>query len=645
VELKGRVQVEDVKPSVDCGRYAAKTVIGDRVIVGTDVFREGHELVAAAVQFRGPSDTDWREEPLTLDVNDRWYGSFAATEMGAWRYRVAAWTDFYASWLDGVRKKHTVGQTDLDVDFAEGASLLDRRAAPAHAKRALTEAAAFLRSDAPVAERLAVASDPAVLRALRAYPERLDTTTSPELPLWVDRERAQFSAWYEMFPRSEGATATTSGTFADAAKRLPAIAEMGFDVVYLPPIHPIGRAFRKGRNNALTPEPTDPGVPWAIGSEEGGHTEVHPDLGTIADFDEFVAEAKRHDLEVAMDYAIQVSPDHPWVREHPEWFKQRPDGTIQYAENPPKKYQDIYPVNFDTPDYDGLLAELKRVLEFWIDHGVRIFRVDNPHTKPLPFWGWLIGEVHRERPDVLFLSEAFTRPKMMKTLAKLGFSQSYTYFAWRNTKQELIDYVTELAHTDMADYFRPNFWPNTPDILTEYLQYAPPAAFKVRLLLAALLSPAYGIYSGYELYENEPRPGVEEYLDNEKYQYKPRDWSRPDSLAPFITLVNRIREEHRAFRRLRNIWFHHIGNDQLLCFSKVEKDRTRPVLVVVNLDPRNPQEATTWLDLWQLGLEHAGPFEAHDLLTDTAYIWHGPENYVRLDPMYEVAHVFRLRAL
>jgi len=644
--FKGRVQIENVSPSVDCGRYAAKGIVGDQVAVGADIFREGHELVAAVIQYRGPSGTGWREEPLRLDVNDRWHGVFPVDGIGPWRYRILAWTDYYASWLDSLRKKHLAGQVDLDVDLEEGARLLERRHAPEPAKRALSRAAAILRSDTPLAERVAAANDPSLLRLLSAHPERLDVTTSVEFPLWVDREAARFSSWYEMFPRSEGATATRSGSFADAAKRLPAIAEMGFDVVYLPPIHPIGRSFRKGRNNTLQAEPTDPGVPWAIGSEEGGHTAVHPDLGTLDDFDEFVTEARRHGLEIALDFAIQCSPDHPWVRQHPEWFKHRPDGTIQYAENPPKRYQDTYPIDFDTPDIDTLRNELKAILDHWIGHGIKIFRVDNPHTKPLPFWEWLIAEIHREHPDVLFLSEAFTRPKMMYALAKLGFSQSYTYFAWRNTKQELTDYLTELTRTEVTNFFRPSFWPNTPDILTSYLQHGGPPAFKIRLVLAALACPAYGLYSGYELYEHlAVAPGSEEYLDSEKYQYRPRDWGRPDSLAPFITKINRIRSEYTVFRELRNLWFHHVGNDQILCFSKVELDRTNPILVVVNLDPLHSQDATTWLDLWQLGLEDSGPFEAYDLITDTAYIWHGPTNYVRLDPSYEPVHVLRLRAL
>jgi starch synthase (maltosyl-transferring) len=645
--VKNRVQIQAITPSIDCGRYPAKAVVGDEVVVGADIFREGHELLAAAIRYRGPQDDGWREVPMALDVNDRWYGAFPVDAVGAWRYQVVAWTDHWASWLHGVEKKVAAGQEDLSSELAEAAALLRRRKAPKAARVVLDEAVAALEGDGTTAQKLAVVRDPDLHVLLDRHPERLDATTSkPELGLWVDREAARFSAWYEFFPRSEGAVEGRSGTFKDAAQRLPAIAEMGFDVVYLPPIHPIGRSFRKGPNNTLTPGPEDPGVPWAIGSEEGGHKDVHPELGTIDDFDDFVAEAKRNDLEVALDFAIQCSPDHPWVKEHPEWFKHRPDGSIAYAENPPKKYQDIYPIDFDTPDIEGLKAELKSVLDHWISHGVTIFRVDNPHTKALPFWEWLIAAIKLEHPEVLFLAEAFTRPKMMQTLAKLGFSQSYTYFTWRNTKSELTEYCTELAHTQMADYYRPNFWPNTPDILHEYLQTGGRPAFKTRLVLAATLSPAYGIYSGYELGENVPvREGSEEYLDSEKYQYRPRDWDRPDSLAPYIARVNRIRREHAALRHLKTLWFHHIGNDQLLCYSKVEPGRRNPVLVVVNLDPHHPQEGTTWLDLWQLGLEGVGPFEAHDLLTDTTYVWHGPANYVRLDPAVESAHILRLRPL
>jgi starch synthase (maltosyl-transferring) len=660
--VKNRVIIQGISPSIEAGRFAAKAVVGDDVVVAADILREGHELLQAAIRYRGPGDDRWHEAPLRLDTNDRWYGAFPVDRVGAWRYGVIAWTDHYGTWLDGTRKKLHAGQLgrassseavghEADVAFADGAVLLERRLPRLRraVKEVLAETIAVLRGDGEPHEKLAAAEDPDLLALLDRHPERTDRSLSrPDLPLWVDRERAQFSAWYELFPRSYGATESRSGTFADAAKRLPAIADMGFDVVYLPPIHPIGTTNRKGTGGPTDLDPTAdaPGVPWAIGGPAGGHTSVHPDLGTIDDFDAFVAEARALGMEVALDYAIQCSPDHPWVTEHPEWFRHRSDGTIAYAENPPKKYQDIYPIDFDTPDITGLTNALRDVVDFWISHGVKVFRVDNPHTKALPFWEWLIAEIHAEHPDVIFLAEAFTRPKMMQTLAKLGFSQSYTYFTWRNYKHEIIEYVTELAHGEMADYYRPNFWPNTPDILHAYLQHGGRPAFKVRLVLAALLSPSWGMYSGYELAENVPlHADSEEYHESEKYRYKPRDWEQPHTLEPDITRINRIRRRFPAFRELRNVWFHHIGNDQLLCFSKVAANRTDAVLVIVNLDPHHPQDGTTWLDMWQLGLEHAGPFEAHDLLTDTSYIWRGPENYVRLDPAHEPAHVLALRAL
>ncbi len=463
--------------------------------------------------------------------------------------------------------------------------------------------------------------------------------------LWVDRPLAAFSAWYEMFPRSEGAQPPRGGTFATAAARLPAIADMGFDIVYLPPIHPIGTTFRKGPNNSLESGPGDVGSPWAIGSPEGGHTAVHRDLGTIGDFDAFVERARGCGLEVALDIAVQCSPDHPWVREHPQWFRHRSDGTIRYAENPPKRYQDIYPVNFETEDRQALFEALRDVMLFWLEHGVSVFRVDNPHTKHLPFWEWVIPELRAADPDVVLLSEAFTRPRVMERLAKVGFTQSYTYFTWRNTKQELTEYLTELSQTEKVDWFRPNFWTNTPDILHEVLQDGGPPAFRLRLVLAALGCPSWGMYAGYELCERVPvRRGSEEYVDAEKYQLRPRDWTRSDSLAPLITQVNRIRRAHcGAISQLRTLRLHHVGNDAMLCFSRSDDARSDVLLVVVNLDPVNVREATTWLDLGVLGLTDTRPYEAHDELTDTTYVWNGPENYVRLDPSSQPAHVLHLR--
>lgn len=650
-----RIAIQEVRPQVDCGRYDAKAVVGEHVLVAADLIREGHDKLAAAVRYRPADESRWRESPLALDTNDRYHGSFPVDRIGRWQYRIVAWTDHWATWRRRLDTKVDAGmsEAELDLELADGAELLRRRPVPDRARPVLDDAAAAMTGEASLPERIAAARDAALEAVLAQHPERLDATESATLTLWVDRERALFTAWYEMFPRSEGAVVSEegpprSGTFATAADRLPAVAEMGFDVVYLPPIHPIGRTGRKGRHGPhdLEPSPHDPGVPWAIGSEEGGHDAVHPDLGTLDDFDAFRAEAERLGMEIAMDFAIQCSPDHPWVKEHPEWFRHRSDGSIAYAENPPKKYQDIYPLDFDTPDREGLWAELERILRFWIDRGVRIFRVDNPHTKALPFWEWVIERIRAGHPDVIFLGEAFTRPKMMATLAKLGFSQSYTYFAWRNTKEELTDYLTELTRTGLADYYRPSFWPNTPDILTAYLQQGGRPAFKIRLLLAALLSPAYGIYAGYELCENVPlAEGSEEYLGSEKYFYRPRDWDRPDSLAPYIARVNRIRGEHRSLQQLTNLWFHHIDNDQLLCFSKVAANRTDPILCVVNLDPHHPREATTGLDLWQLGMEHASAIEVHDLLTGARYVWDGPNNYVRLDPHVEPAHVLALTAL
>jgi starch synthase (maltosyl-transferring) len=480
-----------------------------------------------------------------------------------------------------------------------------------------------------------------VVELLDRHPPK-DVTRSTELEIWVDRPRALYGAWYEFFPRSEGATATTGGTFKQAAERLPAIAAMGFDVVYLPPIHPIGRTHRKGPNNTLDPGPDDPGSPWAIGSEAGGHDAVHPDLGTIEDFDAFVARAGELGMEVALDYALQCSPDHPWVEKHPDWFRVRPDGSVAYAENPPKVYQDIYPLNFDSPDAAALHAACKAVLDHWIAHGVRIFRVDNPHTKPVAFWQWLIAAVKAEHPDVIFLAEAFTRPAMMKVLAKIGFTQSYTYFTWRNAKAELEEYLTELAHSESAEYMRPNFFVNTPDILHAYLQHGGPAAFKVRAVLAAMLSPSWGVYSGYELFEHQAlRPGSEEYLDSEKYQYKPRDWSQP-SLAPYLARLNEIRRAHPALHWLRNLRFHLVDSPDVIAFSKRTGEDV--VLVVVNLNPQEARE--TFVHLWMpaLGLEwDSGAFDVFDELTGQAWTWHGASNWTRLDPRVEPAHVLHVR--
>ncbi|MDQ3953607.1 MAG: alpha-1,4-glucan--maltose-1-phosphate maltosyltransferase [Actinomycetota bacterium] len=645
---KGHVVVENVRPQVECGLFRAKAVVGDVVEVYAEIFRDGPAALRAVVRYRGPHDAKWQESPLEHLGNDEWTGSFRPTEIGRWSYQVEAWTDRFATWRSGFMKKVEAGQ-DVALEVEEGARLLEARLKKVPAKErgplnAAIEAARATTGDAIGFDdaRVEALLDEAVGVLMSRYPDRTGSTQSkPVLELTVDRERARFGAWYEFFPRSTGKPGV-HGTFKTAAKHLSTIADMGFDVVYLPPIHPIGTTFRKGKNNTLEAQAGDVGSPWAIGSEEGGHDAVNPQLGTIDDFDTFVAAAERASIEVALDFAIQCSPDHPWVKEHPDWFTIRPDGSIQHAENPPKKYQDIYPVNFDTPDKAALWTELKRVVDFWIGHGVKIFRVDNPHTKAFAFWQWLIDSVQEEHPDVIFLSEAFTRPKVMRRLAKLGFTQSYTYFTWRNTKWELEQYLTELTQTELADYFRPNFFANTPDILHEYLQQGGPPAFKIRLVLASMLSPTYGIYSGYELFENKPlQQGSEEYLHSEKYEVRHRDLGVEGSLVPYVKRINDIRRKHAASSELTNLLFHYVDNDNVMAFSKTSRDAD-PILVVVNLNPVHWAEATVHLDLDALGIDPAHPFRVHDLISDQTYLWHGSHNYVRLDPFEEPAHVFRV---
>jgi starch synthase (maltosyl-transferring) len=651
MDLKqGHVIIERIEPQIDGGRYRAKAVVGDEVEVGADIYRDGPAVLQAVIRYRGPSSRRWQEAPMRQADNDRWVGTFPPDKIGVWRYAIEAWTDRFATWKRDLIKRVDAGQ-DVDVELEEGALLMEARlgAVPATRRKKLQAAVDAVRAERPRKipkgvrnPRIEAVVDPQVESIMTAYADRSGSTISnPTLELFVDRERARFGAWYEFFPRSTG-TKKEHGTFETAKKELPRIAGMGFDVVYLPPIHPIGKSFRKGRNNKLKAGPGDVGSPWAIGGESGGHKDVHSELGTIEDFDDFVAEAERQGLEVAMDFAIQCSPDHPWVKEHPEWFVHRPDGTIRYAENPPKKYQDIYPINFDTDDKEGLWRELRSVLEHWISHGVKIYRVDNPHTKTFPFWEWVIEELKSEHPDLILLAEAFTRPKVMQHLAKIGFTQSYTYFTWRNEKWEIIEYLNELTRSEMRHYFRPNFFVNTPDILNEYLQMGGPPAFKIRLVLAAFLSPSYGIYSGYELYENVPmETGSEEYLHSEKYELRPRDFARSDSLIPYITRVNEIRHKHPALSELTNLTFHHIDKDHLLAFSKRSPGQDA-ILVIVNLNPFHWEEATVHLDLEALGVEEGRECEVHDLITDTTYVWRGSSSYVRLDPFEEPAHVFRI---
>jgi starch synthase (maltosyl-transferring) len=631
----GRIVIDDVHPRTPTG-FPAKAAVGEAFPVSADVFKDGHDILAARVRI---GDRTW---PLTLTGNDRWEAEVVLDEPGRHELVVEAWVDRFATWRHDVQAKAGAGQ-DLTTELQEGVLLF--QALLPHVpelRRPLVQEAAIqlARESCTVEVRLNAGLDDAVAAALQGVTVPADVTSAEPVPLWVDRTRGVFSAWYELFPRSEGG-------FVGATKRLAAIAEMGFDVVYLPPIHPIGRAHRKGKNNTLTPTADDVGSPWAIGGPEGGHAAIHPDLGSLEDFRAMVEEAKSLGMEIALDYALQCSPDHPWVEQHPEWFHHRPDGTIKYAENPPKKYQDIYPINFwpaKEKDRKALWTACKAILDHWIDQGVRIFRVDNPHTKPMAFWAWCIEAVQKDHPDVLFLAEAFTRPKVMAKLAEVGFTQSYTYFTWRETKQELTEYGEEVSEGPTAEYMRPNFWPNTPDILSGPLRDGSPGAFRMRAVLAATLVPSWGVYSGYELCENEPAsPANEEYLNSEKYEIKVRDWNRPDSLAPFLTRLNEIRRAHPAFQRLRGLRFHHTNTDQLLAYSRTSADGSDVVLVVVNLDPDQPHEDTLWLDLGALGLSWSDPFEAHDELTGQTFTWQGAEPYVRLDPAETPAHVLHLR--
>ncbi|HVO87339.1 MAG TPA: alpha-1,4-glucan--maltose-1-phosphate maltosyltransferase [Casimicrobiaceae bacterium] len=639
-----RAVIENVAPGVDGGRFAAKRCVGDTVVVEADVFVDGHESLRAVLLHRRRGEPRWNESEMTFLVNDHWRGEFAVTELGAYEFTVTAWPDAFLTWRHDLSRWTAVD--DVIVALQVGVALLRdtvRRTRGADAAR-LREWIARLTSQAdPLVLRSEALDDALMLLVERYADRRFATTHEPPLPVWVDPVQARFSAWYEMFPRSAG-SGGRHASFAECEARLPEIAEMGFDVLYFPPIHPIGRTKRKGRNNALVASEGDPGSPWAIGASEGGHKAIHPQLGSPEDFRRLVRAARERGIEVALDIAFQCSPDHPYVKEHPEWFRHRPDGSIQYAENPPKKYQDIYPFNFDTDQWRALWEELKSIFDHWIGEGVRVFRVDNPHTKPFAFWQWLIGEVKQAHPEVMFLSEAFTRPRPMHRLAKLGFTQSYTYFAWRNSKQELIDYFTELTQAHSREYFRPNVWPNTPDILTAYLQTGGRAAFIARLILASTLSASYGVYGpAFELLEHLPRePGSEEYLHSEKYEI--RDWQRdaPESLAPIMARVNVIRRANKALQQDWNLRFHATDNPQVICYSKATADGSNVILVVVNLDPYHKQSAFVELALAELGVDAMQPFDIEDLLTAARYTWRSARNYVELRPQELPAHVFRV---
>jgi starch synthase (maltosyl-transferring) len=643
---RARAVIETIAPAVGDGRFAVKRIVGDRVVVEADCFADGHDMLACILRFRREDDAEWQETPMAALGNDRWRGAFTVPAPGRYRYGVTAWVDAFLSWRHDFERR--VDAEDLKVAArvgADGIAAAAKRAAGKDAAR-LEQWALRLRKQDDVEALRALALDEELAALAMRYPDRSHATTYPvDFPLVVDRERARFSAWYELFPRSCAELPGAHGTLRDTAARLPYVAKMGFDVLYLPPIHPIGRERRKGPNNTLEARSTDVGSPWAIGAAEGGHKDLHPQLGTLDDFRALVAAAREHGLELALDIAYQCAPDHPYVDEHPAWFRKRPDGTVQYAENPPKKYQDIYPFNFESEEWQGLWSELESVFTFWIGEGVRIFRVDNPHTKTFAFWEWAISRIKRAHPDVLFLAEAFTRPRVMHRLAKLGFSQSYTYFTWRNTKTELTAYFTELTRGPGRDYFRPNCWPNTPDILPESLQVGGRAAFMSRLVLAATLAANYGMYGpAFELLEHVPRePGSEEYLNSEKYELRRWDLARADSLSGFIARVNAARRDNPALQSDEGLRFVDVDNEEIICYAKLDAAGDNPVVVVVNLDPHHAQSGWVTLDLADLGIEAGHSFQVHDLLTDARYLWSGPRNFVMLDPARAPAHIFRVR--
>jgi starch synthase (maltosyl-transferring) len=683
-EGRNRVIVEEIQPQVDCGRYPARRFLGDQVEITAAIFSDGHDHVAARLLYKPEGESDWRSTPMTPFPNDMWAARFTADRLGSWVFTIQAWVDHFDTWCADLRKrldaqpdpsdpvKRDLPPQDIPLAFNIGAQLIDQAAARAsgadarHLKNVATSLRWMADRKAPLYEY--PLSDP-IEQLVAQYPDLSYASSGKQLHLWIDRERARFSSWYELFPRSASPDPSRHGTFADVEALLPEIAAMGFDILYMPPIHPIGLAYRKGPNNSTTAGPDDEGSPWAIGSPEGGHKAIHSKLGTFTDFDNLVAAAHANGMEIAMDIAFQCSPDHPWVQEHPEWFKHRPDGTIQYAENPPKKYQDIYPLDFESSDWRGLWDELRSVFQFWIARGVRVFRVDNPHTKALQFWEWCINDLHTESPDVLFLAEAFTRPHVMYSLAKGGFSQSYTYFTWRTEKSELQTYFEEITKPPVSDFFTPNVWPNTPDILHASLQTGGRPAFMQRLILATTLAASYGIYGpAYELGENLPaKPGSEEYLNSEKYQIRQWDRSASSSIAPLVTRLNQIRRTNPALQSDLSLRFHHVDNPQIICYSKsapgeaIEDAGAPPfdvsradrlpinpppqpnvILVAVNLDPHNEQAGWIDLDLKQLGIGHDETFDVEDLLTGVHYQWQDRSNYVALRPQVKPAHIFRV---
>ncbi len=641
---KKRAVVDYVGPQVDCGRFPIKRAAGETVTVVAHAFGDGHDHIRAEILYRKREQREWAIGEMTYEVNDEWSASFRVLELGEYLYTARAWVDHFATWQSDLRKKLEAGQ-NVAVELQMGGGMILATAGMAEPDDApkLTEWAQVLQSPSHLARASDIALSEAVTEMMGKYTGKsLATTYDKELTVVVDRHKAVFSTWYELFPRSFG-EAGGHGTFRDCERLLPEIAGMGFDVLYLPPIHPIGRTNRKGKNNSPVSTPDDPGSPWAIGSALGGHMTIHPDLGSLDDFQHLIGKAGEYGLEVAMDLAFQCSPDHPYVKEHPEWFRWRPDGTVQFAENPPKKYEDILPLNFETDQWQTLWEELRSVVHFWIDKGIRIFRADNPHTKPFAFWQWLLSEIRRDYPDVIFLSEAFTRPKVMQRLAKIGFNQSYTYFTWRNTKWELEQYIQELTQTEIGEYLRPNFWPNTPDILPQYLQFGGRPAFIIRLLLAATLSASYGIYGpAYELCVNQALEGREEYLDSEKYEIKQWDGDAKGTIRPLVERVNRIRRQNPALQSIRNIELCPIDNQAMLCYVKMTEDKSNIIVAAVSIDPHHKQSGWVRLPLHEMEIDPRRPFLAHELITDDKYIWQGEANYIELEPRTMPGHILRI---
>jgi starch synthase (maltosyl-transferring) len=645
-EIKKRVIIENVSPEIDCGRFPARRSLGEKGRVKADIFADGHDLLAAELFYRKKGVPDWNSKPMSLLVNDRWEAFFAMAELGEYEFTIEAWVDKFKTWKSGIEKKSAAGM-NVSLELEEGIILVGEAVLRAEGKDAelLKDKALYLDSLKRLNGSRPFTVDEELIRLMSLYPDKqVKTEYGRRLLIRVERPKARFGTWYEMFPRSCSGEQGRHGTFQDCIDKLPYISGMGFDILYLPPVHPIGKTNRKGRNNQVTAGPEDPGSPWAIGSEKGGHRSIHPELGNLEDFKRLVSEAQKYGIEIAIDIAFQCSPDHPYVKKHREWFRLRPDKSIQFAENPPKKYQDIYPFDFETEHAGALWLELLDVVRYWIRQGIRIFRVDNPHTKPLPFWEWLIGEIKKEYPDVIFLSEAFTRPKTMYRLAKGGFTQSYTYFTWRNLKWEIERYFEELTHTNAKEFFWPNLWPNTPDILPEYLQLGGRPAFLIRLTLAATLSSNYGIYGpAFELCVNEPRESFsEEYMNSEKYEIHHWNLNHPDSLRPYITRINRIRRENPALQQ-NNLMFHKVSNEDIICYSRYNDNYDNIIVVVVNLDPHHTHSAWLKLPVKDFGFDEGQAFQMHDLISNARYLWHAGENYLELDPKSAPAHIFRIR--